>query len=96
MSDNEQVETVKRERKKNPYSQYAKARAHADKVRRANGRASALAEKAAQAAEKAAALAAQLPEAEAAEQEALEALQAALEELDGDIVDDTGVEDDSE
>lgn len=77
-------EVAKRTRKKNPLSTYAKAKAHADKVRRAHARAEELAAKAKAAADRAAELATEKEAAEAAEQEALAGLQGALAEINGD------------
>lgn len=76
----------KRTRSKNPLSTYAKAKADADKARRAYDRAAELREKANAAAARAEELAAKKEAAEAAEQEALSALQATLAKINGDDV----------
>jgi hypothetical protein len=76
-------DTEKKTRKKNPLTAYARAKAKADKVRRAHARAEELAEKAKAAAERAAELASQKDEAEKAEQAALAALQGELESIRG-------------
>lgn len=89
MSDDE-----KKTRKKNPLTAYARAKAHADKVRRAHARAEELAAKAKAAAERAEALAAEKEEAEKAEQAALAALQGELESIQGGTSEDTEVVED--
>lgn len=78
----------KRNRKPNPLSTYKKAKALADRARKAHSRAEELAAKAKAAADKAAELAAQKDAAEADEQAALSALKAEIEGTDVDTDDD--------
>lgn len=82
----------KRNRKTNPFSQYAKATEKAERARRAAARAGELAEKAKAAAERAAELAAKKEEAEAAEAAAYEVLQSALADLHANSDDEAGDE----
>lgn len=85
-------EKQKRNRKRNPLTVYANAKAHADKVRKAAARAEAATAKAKELeaqAEKYRELAKELPAAEKAEQEALAALQATLGEIQGQSADET-------
>lgn len=79
----------KRTRAKNPFTTYARAKAQAERVRRAAARADDLAAKAKAAADKAAELASQKDTAEDSEREAYEALQDALAALnDSDLAED--------
>jgi hypothetical protein len=87
---------TRKPRSTNPFSQYKKAKAAADRARRAAARADDLRQKAQEAADKAAELVARKEELEEAEQAAYDALQQALADLgedDGETGDD---EDDEE
>ncbi len=83
MSHHEEAAPAPRTRKKNPLVEFEKAKAFADRARKAAARAVDLAEKARDAVEKSTALAALRAEAEKVEQEALTALQNHLAGLKG-------------